>query len=72
MIAFFIYQLFDQTQVQVATGLCLHQIQVLVFPFVQLTNDLQQLGIELGIGFSFHGYILKLGKPMLIIFKDKN
>jgi hypothetical protein len=32
-------------------------MQVLVFPFVQLANDLEEFGIELRIGISFHfGY----------------
>jgi hypothetical protein len=56
-IAFLFNQLFDQTQVEITASLTLHQMQVLVFPFVQLANDLEEFGIELRIGISFHfGY----------------
>ena len=53
----FIHQLLDQAQVKVAPGLALHQVQVFVFPLVQLANDLQKLVVQRCVGFSIHGLL---------------
>jgi hypothetical protein len=47
-------QLFDQTQVQVTPCLALHQMQMLVFPIMQLTDDLQEFGVQKMVWLSFH------------------
>jgi hypothetical protein len=39
-------ELFDQAQVKVASGLALYQMQMLVFPVMQLANDLQEFGVQ--------------------------
>jgi hypothetical protein len=46
LVLFGLCQLLDQTQVQIPTGLALHQMQVLVFPVMQLANDLQEFRVH--------------------------
>ena len=48
-------ELFDQAQVEVASGLALYQMQMLVFPVMQLANDLQEFGVQWVICLCIHG-----------------